>query len=198
MGRSLKDTDTQHKAEFADIRPQIAGITKIVYDSSIKEDPCEVVIRDLPPALTLTNKQITTAVLVVLQIPDYAQHVVGWSEWSPKRHTAQADPAQQGAAQTTGDQVQPHLNQQPVRGLAFTLSSSVMKKTPLLHKLNCQGDFRIWWRCLSVNALWSASVYALLKHATAAYKQLGHARLIMRPLLCQFAVSPTSIRLSLR
>ena len=96
---SLKNNDTHHKAEFADIRIQIAGTTKTVDDSSIKEDPCEVVVRGLPPVLALTNKQITTTLLVALQLPDYAHHVVSWREWSPKRRSAQAQPAHQGTVQ---------------------------------------------------------------------------------------------------
>ena len=186
--RSIKGTDTQHKAEFASIRSHIAGISKTIDDSSVKEDPCEVVVRSLPPALALTHKQITTALLIALQLPDYTQHVVSWREWSPKKRAAQVDPAQQASAQAPGDSAQPHHNQQPVRGLAFTLSSpfmrdSVLKKTPLLRNLTCQAIFGSGGDAfLSVNALWPTQVYTLLNHATAAYKQLGHARPIVRNL----------------
>ena len=143
--RSIKETDIQYKAEFASIRSVIAGIAKTVDDSSVNEDKYEVVVRGLPPALALTHKQITIAHLVALQHPDYAQHVVGWHEWTPKRRAVQVEPAQQVAAQATGDQTQPHLIQKPVCGLAFTLSSpfmrdSVFKKNAASAKPHLPGD----------------------------------------------------------
>ena len=42
-----------------------------------------------------------------------------------------------------------------------------------------------------MNALWPASVYALLKHATAAHKQLGHARPIVRNLTVFMGLTKT-------
>ena len=186
--RSIKETDTQHKAEFASIRNDIAGIAKTVDDSSIKENPCEVVVRGLPPALALTNKQITTALLTALQLPDYAQHVVGWREWTPKKRAEQLNPAQQATSQALGEPAQPQQNHQPVRSLAFNLSSSfmcdsVLKNAPLLRNLTCQAIFGTGGESfLSVNALWPTQVYVLLKRAIAVYRQLGYARPIVRNL----------------
>ena len=163
--QSQQSLTTRHDAEMAEVRALVSRNTAVNDEQQAHrqiEDLREIIVRGIPHAVHHRSK---------IRIVRPVRHRVARVE-PPSPCTA---PMQTPAFAPDG---QPQAAS--LRALVFTLACPatrdvIIRKTPALKNHTCQTIFGVGGSAkLTVSALWPDSVYKLLKHASAHYKQLGY------------------------
>ena len=196
IDRNQAALNARHDADIAAVQAGVSFNSAVNQDAlnhRSLEDPREIIVRGIPPAVQLEPAPLAAALLTALKLHHLVLFITGWRAWDPparadrRRIAAAASPAAPALAASAlaaPALAAPALTASLLFTFAFPAArDDILRRTPSLKDLDCQTIFGAGGPAkLSVNALWPDPVHKLLKLATARYKELGHLRPLVKNL----------------